>query len=79
MTMTFNTPAVKFLENREKHHFIDGQWRAGSGGRRRPFAVALCPATLLMMTADSDSDSREQQLSGSTAPPAADRDSAMTA
>jgi hypothetical protein len=30
--MTFNTPAVKFLENREKHHFINGQWRAALSG-----------------------------------------------
>jgi aldehyde dehydrogenase (NAD+) len=32
VAQTYPTPAVKFLENREKKHFIDGQWRASLAG-----------------------------------------------
>ena len=32
MAQTFPTPDVKFLQNREKKHFIDGQWRASLSG-----------------------------------------------
>jgi aldehyde dehydrogenase (NAD+) len=32
VAQTFTTPVVKFLENREKKHFIDGQWRASLSG-----------------------------------------------
>ncbi|HYF17657.1 MAG TPA: aldehyde dehydrogenase family protein [Ramlibacter sp.] len=32
MAQTFNTPPVKFLENRDKQHFIDGRWSASLAG-----------------------------------------------